>query len=245
MMMSAISPTIDTVTNHLDTNQLELREMSIKFKVAGLVLFCFAGQVSAATVEAQVQDSKTGDPLENAVVVAIPSDGASFSSGGNEIVVDQIDKEFIRYVTPTSTGSEVQFPNHDKIRHHVYSFSSAKNIEIPLYKGTPAEPILLDQAGEITLGCNIHDWMKGFIYVSESPYFAQSDVTGRATISNLPKGQYDVQVWHPNLNGKPDKTAQAVAFQSTTDSQALKFEIKQKKVWKAWRSPTVGTGSYN
>lgn len=218
---------------------------TFKCKATTLALLCFVGQASAATINAQVQDSKTGDPLGDAVVVAIPEGPVSFTGGDSEIVVDQIDKEFVRYVTPAFIGHNVQFPNHDEIRHHVYSFSDTKTFEIPLYKEKPADPVLLDTAGEIILGCNIHDWMKGFIYVSESPYFAQSDVTGQAVLNDLPAGRYDVQIWHPNLQGKPEKTVQTVDLQSAADSQALTFELKQKKVWKAWRSPTSGAGSYN
>jgi plastocyanin len=218
---------------------------TFKCKATTLALLCFVGQASAATINAQVQDSKTGDPLGDAVVIAIPKDTASLTGSDSEIVVDQIDKEFVRYVTPAFVGQKVQFPNRDEIRHHVYSFSETKNFEIPLYKGTPTDPVKLNTAGEIILGCNIHDWMKGFIYVSESPYFARSDATGQAVLSDLPAGQYDVQVWHPNLQGEPEKTIQLVDIQSATDSQALTFELKQKKVWKAWRSPTVGAGSYN
>ena len=34
-------------------------------------------------------------------------------------VVDQFNKEFLPYVTPIRVGSLVQFPNRDRIRHHV------------------------------------------------------------------------------------------------------------------------------
>ena len=34
----------------------------------------------------------------------------------------------------------MSFPNRDNIRHHVYSFSSPKKFELPLYIGTPAAP---------------------------------------------------------------------------------------------------------
>ena len=224
--------------------------MFIKYTILGLALFSLVGPLNAATIDAQVQDAKTGEFLGDAVVVAIPTDGAvvdasAFTDKGNQVMVDQIDKEFVKYVTPTYKGAKVFFPNHDVIRHHVYSFSDAKSFDIPLFKGTPAEPVLLDQAGEVTLGCNIHDWMKGFIYVADSPYFAQSDASGHAMIKDLPAGQYDIRVWHPNLRGNPDSTTQAVTVSSASENQTLTFQIKQKKVWKAWRAPAAAEGSYN
>ena len=84
-------------------------------------------------------------------------------------VVDQIDKEFVPYVKPVRTGSFVQFPNKDHIRHHVYSFSAPSKFELPLYMGTPAQPVLFDKPGVVKLGCNIHDWMIGYVYVTDSP----------------------------------------------------------------------------
>jgi hypothetical protein len=45
----------------------------------------------------------------------------------------------------------VNFPNRDNIRHHVYSFSSAKKFELPLYIGTPAAPVVFDKPGVVAL----------------------------------------------------------------------------------------------
>ena len=49
--------------------------------------------------------------------------------------MDQVNKEFVPHVLPVAVGTEVSFPNHDQIHHHVYSFSRTKTFEIPLYKG--------------------------------------------------------------------------------------------------------------
>ena len=69
-------------------------------------------------------------------------------------------------------------PNRDNIRHHVYSFSPAKRFELPLYAGVPTQPVLFDKAGVVVLGCNIHDWMIGYIYVSDSPWFGKTGADG-------------------------------------------------------------------
>ena len=87
---------------------------------------------------------------------------------GREIV-DQINLEFVPHVKPVVVGSPVYFPNKDDVRHHVYSFSPAKRFELPLYSGTPAAPVVFDRPGIVAIGCNIHDWMLGYIYVAETP----------------------------------------------------------------------------
>ena len=43
-------------------------------------------------------------------------------------------------------GTAVSFPNNDDIQHQVYSFSSAKSFQLPLYKGTPGQRITFDDA---------------------------------------------------------------------------------------------------
>ncbi len=63
--------------------------------------------------------------------------------------VDQVDKQFVPYVKAVLVGSKVHFPNSDHIRHQVYSFSSAKKFELPLYGGTDAAPVVFDKPGVV------------------------------------------------------------------------------------------------
>src|SRR5207302_1290602 len=99
------------------------------------------------------------------------------------------------YVTAVQVGTAVMFPNKDNIRHHVYSFSPAKKFELPLYAGIPAEPVVFDKEGIVTLGCNIHDWMVAYVAVLPTPYFQVTGREGRALFSDLRAGQYTVEVW--------------------------------------------------
>ncbi len=166
----------------------------------------------AATVTAQAQ------PVPDAVVVAVSESGVRGVDKPPQGVVDQLNKEFVPYVTPILVGSLVQFPNRDHIRHHVYSFSPAKPFELPLYVGTPAKPVLFDKPGVVKLGCNIHDWMIGYIYVSDSPYFAKTGSDGRAVLADLPAGRYRVRVWHPRMEGGEQATVKSIEV--TADAAA-------------------------
>ena len=103
-----------------------------------LALLCLASPARADRLDIAVQD-KDGKPVEYAVVYALPPDSDGAPAGLPEPVnVDQIDKEYVPYVTAIRVGTSVQFPNKDQIRHHVYSFSEVKKFEIPLYAGMPA-----------------------------------------------------------------------------------------------------------
>ena len=109
-------------------------------------------------------------------------------------------KQFVPEVLVVPVGSEVRFPNHDTVRHHVYSFSPAKKFELKLYTGTPANPVLFDRPGVVVLGCNIHDQMVGWILVVDTPYYAQTlAATGKAQIDDVPAGSYRLRTWHTRL----------------------------------------------
>jgi hypothetical protein len=134
----------------------------------------------------------------------------------------------------------VFFPNKDNIRHQVYSFSPAKQFELPLYAGTPAKPVVFDKPGIVVLGCNIHDWMIGYIYVSESPYFAKTGADGKAQLSDLPTRSYRVRVWHPRLQGSEGAT-QEPADLSTESRTELSWKLVLKPEMRVRRAPVPGS----
>ena len=92
------------------------------------------------------------------------------------------------------------FPNKDNIRHHVYSFSPARPFELKLYSGRPANPVVFDHAGLVTLGCNIHDVMLGYVLVVDTPYHAVSQADGLAVLHDIPAGDWQLHAWLPGLH---------------------------------------------
>jgi len=134
----------------------------------------------------------TGAPLANAVLLV---DGVPPLTADG-YVMDQIDRQFVPHVLAAPVGAEVDFPNSDDVRHHVYSFSEAKPFELRLFKGSEAPPVVFDRSGVVVLGCNIHDAMLGYILITDSPRFAVSDVQGRVSLPDLPAGKWPVSWWH-------------------------------------------------
>jgi len=134
-----------------------------------LAIFGLSFSAQAADLRIALQDAETGTPLEDAVVeVLVPDDMHAAHTTLGEFSVDQIDKEFVANVTVVTRGSSMRFPNSDDILHHVYSFSPAKVFELPLYgNGQNIDyQQVFDLAGVVEIGCNIHDWMLGYIYVA-------------------------------------------------------------------------------
>lgn len=158
-------------------------------------LFLLASvQVNAGEVAVIVTDNFNA-PLANAVVYAEPI-GKTVPKPTSSGMVEQKNKQFIPLVTVVQSGSNINFPNRDLVRHHVYSFSPAKTFELKLYSGIPANPVLFDKAGTVVLGCNIHDTMLAYIHIVDTPYFAKTDDNGKVKLNDLPAGQYQLKVWY-------------------------------------------------
>jgi len=171
-----------------------------KLRVSLLLLASLMLTDSALAAEARIQVlNDRQEAMDNVVVIIEPEGHAFIASAGMTAQIDQVDRQFVPHVQLVQAGTEVNFPNFDDIRHHVYSFSDAKRFELPLYKGTPAEPVLFNQSGIVTLACNIHDWMLGYLYVADSPWHALTDPSGRAAITVPQASSYLVRVWHPSL----------------------------------------------
>lgn len=165
--------------------------------------------VNAGTVSVLVQDD-AGQPLADAVVQLLSPAAAKAARSGQTAAIAQRDKAFQPGVTVIQTGTSVDFPNQDTVRHHVYSFSPAKRFELKLYSGTPATPVLFDKPGLVVLGCNIHDQMVAWVHVVDTPYHGKTDAQGRLTLPDVPKGGYRLQAWHQRLPAQSPGAQQSV-----------------------------------
>jgi plastocyanin len=152
----------------------------------------------AAEVQIRVQDT-AGKPLPNAVVFLESREARALVKPAQGAEIAQKARAFDPTVLVVPVGTPVAFPNLDTVRHHVYSFSAAKNFELKLYSGVPANPVLFDKAGIAVLGCNIHDAMTAWVVVVDTPYYGRSAATGAVLIPAVPAGAYRLRVWHPSL----------------------------------------------
>jgi plastocyanin len=169
-------------------------------RIAALALaLALALQAGAAGAETAIVRVFDGDanPVADAAVFLMPADASVTlpANGSLTAVMDQVAYQFVPRVLVVRTGTDVTFPNSDNVRHHVYSFSEAKRFELPLYAGTVHPSVRFDRAGLVTLGCNIHDDMVGYVLVVDTPYFGKTDAAGRVRLEGVPAGRYDATVW--------------------------------------------------
>jgi len=209
----------------------------------GMAMMIGAETAAAAALNASVMDQH-GKPVADTVVSATPLDPKNaLRAKPPAVVIDQVDKQFVAYVTPIYVGSRVRFPNNDNVRHQVYSFSPAKRFDLPLYAGTDAPPVLFDKPGVVVLGCNIHDWMIGYIYVSETPFFAKTVSAGTASLEDLPSGDYLVKIWHPRMNGTEEATSRRVTLTAGTPVN-LEWQLTVKPTFRIPRVSGAASPGY-
>ena len=143
-------------------------------------------------------------------------------------VMDQRDQRFVPHMLIVQKGAVVEFPNSDAIAHHVYSFSKPNNFELPLYKGSPPDPVLFQHEGIVTVGCNIHDSMLGYIVVVDTDVFAMTDVDGVARLEvDGDASAWEVNVWSPRIRDSRDPLVKVIeAGESLTATFALQKKLR-------------------
>ncbi|MEO6104568.1 MAG: methylamine utilization protein [Pseudoxanthomonas sp.] len=181
------------------TNRRQVSAAGGRALFCAVVLLACCQAAGAAVLE--VSATGGGEVLADAVV-SLHGAQASTATPATRASMDQRGSQFVPHVLPVQAGTSVVFPNSDQIRHQVYSFSASKRFELPLYAGTSASPIRFEQPGIVVLGCNIHDWMIGYVVVLDTPYFGKTGSNGKVQL-DVPAGKYRMQVWHPRMAGAP------------------------------------------
>lgn len=170
-------------------------------------LLLISGPLAAADLVVRVSDDD-GRPVPDAVVTLAPrgdpAPAAAAAASRAPLIVDQRNETFIPYVLIVPRGGEVAFRNSDLTRHHVYSFSPVRAFEFVLAPGEQSGAVRFERAGVVAVGCNIHDRMVAYLYVTDQRWHALTDKDGRATFTEVPEAAYDMQTWHPRLRpGRP------------------------------------------
>lgn len=192
------------------------------------------GFADAVQLRVVVADAK-GAPLPDAVVT-LRSPGSSGGAAARTrlplpaepIIIQQLDREFVPRVTVIPVGARVSLPNNDAVPHSVYSFSAAKQFEFDVYVGSSPQVLTLDKVGIITLGCNIHDWMVGYIVVVDTPFARRSDARGAVSFTAVPEGDYELRVWHPQQRSR-DHVAQ-LSLSEPSQTKTITVDVAPARV---------------
>lgn len=163
------------------------------FVVLLVVVLLVPALAFAGTVSGKVNGSGTS-------VVWLDTPGKAFPAADKHVVVDQRNLMFQPHIVVVQAGTTVDFLNSDNVAHNVFwpAISGDKKAAHNLGTWPKGEkkPFKFDKPGVVPLLCNVHPEMSGYVIVTPSPYFAQTDASGNYTIPNVPDGNYTITVWH-------------------------------------------------
>lgn len=243
-MTTKTRPMLLLSTSLFNINLFSSHRVRLKLLV-GLLLSFASISGHAQRLSVQLNDGE-GNPVNGAVIeIFLPEEmrAAYRPSVGTE--VDQLDKEFAPHVSTVVVGNSVMFPNSDDILHHVYSFSPISTFNIPLYgKGTQDDyNQVFDTVGVIEIGCNIHDWMLAYIYVSETSLNSISDDSGQAILEAIPTGTFELRIWHPRLAEQDVAMTHTIEFVEGEET-ILDYTLELQRDRRIRRAPSSSRTRY-
>jgi plastocyanin len=193
---------------------MKLLPFTIKvIELCGLAVL-LAGATDAGDIKGKVSVQGIKSAENIAVYVdAIPD--KKFDAPTVKPVIDQSRMSFLPHVSVVQVGTTVEFLNSDPVGHNVYWPSVSGNKKLAHNLGTwpkgEKKAFQFNDPGVVSLLCNVHPEMNGYIVVSPTPYYAVSDKNGNYEIKNLPAGKYTLKTW--SEDGKV--TTQAVEVTAT------------------------------
>jgi plastocyanin len=177
-----------------------------------ILVAAVAASAFAGTIEGKVSPG-------NSVVYVDTIAGKTFPAPSQQPVMNQKGLMFNPRVLVVQTGTTVEFQNDDSVQHNVFWPSISGNKKLGHNLGTwpkgDKRPFKFDNPGVVSLLCNVHPEMSGYIIVSPTPYFAQTDASGAYKIENVPDGKYSVVAWHEGT--KPQTKSVNVAGSGKAD----------------------------
>ena len=170
-----------------------------------------------------VLDNK-GKALSDIVVYAEPLDQQPMQKTDKKLVISQAKKSFTPYISVAQKGNKLAFSNKDDITHHIYSANAKRKFAFLIRPGESIDQPSLETTNEIVMGCNVHDWMSGYLLVVNTPYFDKTASNGNSTLNITGNGRYKIIAWHPQLNEKNNRIEQQI---NIADTQQLTLRLNK------------------
>ncbi len=122
---------------------------------------------------------------------------------GDPVVMDQLEHTFVPHLLAIRNGQRVKFTNSDTANHNVRAISFESKNQFNIFTGAGRDYTHQFVAGKklrpTLLSCDIHPWMKAWIFVFDHSYFAVSDKKGKFKIKDIPPGKHKLTIYQPDI----------------------------------------------
>lgn len=165
--------------------------------------------VGQVTLPAPRRPRRTADPYRRAtsqiqdvpavVYLRGPVGGAEPRGPGPSVSMVQRDTTFQPAAVFVRVGGSVEFPNDDPFFHNVFSASSAQRFDLGRYPQGESKVVTFDEPGVVDVFCEVHDFMRAVIIVTENPFHAEVGEDRSFRLAGVPPGEHTLVVWHPDF----------------------------------------------
>lgn len=159
-------------------------------------------------------------------VVIFVKDGLrnyTFDAPSDPAILGQKNCMYEPHVSALMTNQPFQIQNNDPTMHNVHplpkhnrQWSTSQPAGSAALKSTFGRPEFA-----MPVLCNVHPWMRAFVFVFDHPYFAVTSKTGRFELKDLPPGTYTIEAWHENYAAQ-DQTVTI----APKESKSISFSFK-------------------
>jgi plastocyanin len=163
-----------------------------------------------------------GDVDDSVVFISDIQKGKKMETG--HITLDQRGCEYHPHVLAFPAGATLDILNPDGILHNIHSYSkinSPFNLAQPGFKKTIS--VKIDKPETIRIQCDVHDWMHGWLFAADNPYYSVTDKNGNFRITEVPPGTYTLKVWQETLG----TLSQKVTVKPNEETKVT-FELAKK-----------------
>jgi plastocyanin len=171
------------------------------------------------TGDALVRDGK----VQNAFVwISTGLEDRVFAVPTEPVTIDQQGCLYVPRVAGAQVDQTIRFVNSDRTIHNVHGKPKASaNWNVALSRQGSDRTIRVDAPEvPISVRCDLHPWMQGWLGVVDHPYFAVTGADGAFTLASVPPGEYTVAVWHERFGRR-----EATVTLGPSSSQTVGFEL--------------------
>jgi len=134
--------------------------------------------------------------------------------------LDQVGCMYEPHVLGLMAGQALEIKNTDPLIHNVHPVPHNNR---GWNKSQPVESAPIEASFErpefaMPVLCNVHPWMRAFVFVFSHPYFDVTSTAGSFELKNLPPGSYTIEAWQEKYGTQEQtvtlgpKESKSVAF---------------------------------
>jgi len=228
-----------TIDKLLQLNEQYLRQLVAVLSEAGsgrpggdpAIAMTKPGPSEPKPAEPRVAASKPRAPAKVGTIVGTVAGGGGeavvyvddiAATGHGVATMKQEGKQFSPHLLVVAKGTKVVFPNLDALFHNVFSVTPDNSFDLGSYPRGASKSVTMTKPGVVTVYCNMHPQMIGYVLVAPSAFYVQAGEDGAFRLANVPVGHHRIVAWAPNA--KP-----VTAEVDVTEAESAPIELAVKR----------------